>query len=249
MVEAGDAKTAPPSQSAVGEVRIVPLRGLPAIEPGTNLAELLADAIEKVGGMDSGDILVVAQKVVSKAEGRIETAESPSELEALIRSESRRVRRRRGDLFIVETHQGFVCATAGIDHSNTSAPDTVILLPQDPDRSARDLSAQLGARFGLPTPVIISDSFGRAWRGGTVDVAIGVAGLNPLVDLRGTLDWSGRELESTQVAVADELAAAAHLVMGKSDGIPAALVRGSGVGRGKGRALDLVMPPDRDLFP
>ena len=231
-------------------MRIVPLRGLPPIESGDDLAALLAGSIEQAGGLHSGDVLVVAQKVVSKAEGRIATAETQQELEALIRSESRRVRRRRDDLFIVETHHGFVCATAGIDHSNTPADGTVILLPEDPDRSAAALSARLGSHFDVASPpVIVSDSFGRAWREGTVDVAIGVAGLEPLVDLRGTLDWSGRELESTQVAVADELAAAAHLVMGKAAGVPAALVRGSPITCGDGRATELVMPPDRDLFP
>ncbi len=231
-------------------MRIDPLRGLPAIDPGDDLAELLAAAIEQAGGLAVGDVVVVAQKVVSKAEGRVATARTQVELEALIRAEARRVRRRRGDLFIVETHHGFVCATAGIDHSNTSAAGTVILLPEDPDRSAAGVSARLGDRFGIvDPPVIISDSFGRAWRDGTVDVAIGVAGLEPLADLRGTLDWSGMELESTQVAVADELAAAAHLVMGKADGVPAAVVRGSGVALGEGRATELVMPAERDLFP
>ena len=231
-------------------VRIQPLEGIPAVAPGDDLAALLAESITRAGGLDHGDVLVVAQKVVSKAEGRIAEARTPADREALIRSEARHIRRWRDELFIVETRQGFVCATAGIDHSNASDEGTAILLPVDPDASARGLSDGLGARFGLDRPpVIISDSFGRAWRTGTVDVAIGIAGFAPLVDLRGQRDWAGRELESTQVGVADELAAAAHLVMGKSDGIPAALVRGASVERRTGYATELVMPPERDLFP
>lgn len=238
------------AQRDAGSVRIDPLHGIPAIEPGDDLAALLGEALERAGGLDQDDVLVVAQKVVSKAEGRLATVRTTAEREALIRSEARHVRRWRGDLLIVETRQGFVCATAGIDHSNTPDEETVILLPVDPDGSARALSAALGARFDLDDPpVIISDSFGRAWRTGTVDVAIGVAGLAPLVDLRGRADWVGRELESTQVAVADELAAAAHLVMGKADGVPGAVVRDATIERREGSATELVMPPERDLFP
>jgi len=239
-----------PAQPAGAAVRVQPLEGIPAVEPGDDLAALLADAIDRAGGLTEGDVVVVAQKVVSKAEGRLVEARTPAEREALIRAEARHIRRRRDELFIVETRQGFVCATAGIDHSNTPEQGVVILLPLDPDASARKLSAGLGERFGLSEPpVIISDSFGRAWRTGTVDVAIGVAGLAPLIDLRGQRDWAGRELESTQVAVADELAAAAHLVMGKADGVPGALVRGVAIERRSGHATELVMPPERDLFP
>lgn len=239
------------AESASSGVGVEPLRGIPDVASGDDLAALLADAIERAGGLQDSDVLVVAQKIVSKAEGRLATARTPAEREALIRAEARQIRRRRHDMFIVETRQGFVCATAGIDYSNTPAEDTVILLPEDPDASARALSATLGSRFGLDPgpPVVISDSFGRAWRTGTVDIAIGVAGFAPLVDLRGTRDWVGRELETTQVAVADELAAAAHLVMGKADGIPAALVRGAAIERRSGHATELVMPADRDLFP
>lgn len=250
MVENTEGASATPDSSTAREVRISPLLGLPALQPGDDLPGLLARSIEQAGGLSLGDVIVVAQKVVSKAEGRLAQAASQEDLEALIRAEARRVRRRRDDLFIVETHHGFVCATAGIDHSNTPDAETVILLPVNPDASAAGLSARLGAHFGIEAPpVIIADSFGRAWRTGTVDIAIGVAGMQPLLDLRGTLDWAGRELESTQVAVADELAAAAHLVMGKSDGVPAALVRGAAVERGDGSATELVMPPERDLFP
>ena len=233
-----------------GGVSVTPLLGIPAVAPGDDLAALLAGSIERAGGLREDDVLVVAQKVVSKAEGRLATVRTPAEREALIRAEARHIRRRRDDMFIVETRQGFVCATAGIDHSNTPADDVMILLPEDSDASARGLSAELGKRFGLEEPpVVISDSFGRAWRTGTVDIAIGVAGFAPLIDLRGRRDWAGRELETTQVAVADELAAAAHLVMGKADGVPAALVRGAVIERGSGVATELVMPPERDLFP
>ena len=239
-----------PGEASGGSVRVEPLHGIPAIAPGDDLGALLGDAIEQLGGLADGDVVVVAQKVVSKAEGRLAEARTPAAREALIRGEARHIRRRRGELFIVETRQGFVCATAGIDHSNTAEEGTAILLPRDPDKSARELSAALGSRFELgDPPVVISDSFGRAWRAGTVDIAIGVAGFAPLVDLRGSLDWSGRELESTQVAVADELAAAAHLVMGKSAGVPAAIVRGATIERRAGLATELVMPADRDLFP
>ena len=230
-------------------VKVEPLRGIPVVTPGDDLAAFLINSIERAGGLVNGDVVVVAQKVVSKAEGRLVSASTAEEREELIRSEARRIRRRRGELFIVETRQGFVCATAGIDRSNTPDEETVILLPVDPDASARELSRKIGSYFDIVNPpLIISDSFGRAWRTGTVDIAIGVAGFAPLIDLRGQHDWVGRELESTQVAVADELAAAAHLVMGKSDGIPGAIVRGASVERCHGVATDLVMPIDRDLF-
>jgi coenzyme F420-0:L-glutamate ligase/coenzyme F420-1:gamma-L-glutamate ligase len=233
----------------VGEIRIVPLSGLPEISPGDDLAGLLGDAVERVGGLDAGDVLVVAQKVVSKAEGRIERARTTEEHHALVLGESRRVRRRRGDLLIVETRQGFVCASAGIDRSNTPGDDLVVLLPLDPDASAARLRGVLAARFGVAPAVVVSDSFGRAWREGTTDVAIGVAGMLPLRDLRGTEDRRGRRLETTVIAVADELAAAAELVMGKADGVPAALVRGASFPAGDGRATDLVKPAELDLFP
>ena len=236
--------------AAAGTIRVKPLKGIPAVEPGDDLVALLAGSLERAGGLFEGDVVVVAQKVVSKAENRLAQACTPAERETLIRAEARHIRRRRDDLFIVETRQGFVCATAGIDHSNTPDEATVILLPLDPDASARGLSTGLGLHFDLTDPpVIVADSFGRAWRTGTVDVAIGVAGFAPVVDLRGTQDWVGRELESTQVAVADELAAAAHLVMGKADGVPAAVVRDAVIERRAGHATELVMPPERDLFP
>jgi coenzyme F420-0:L-glutamate ligase/coenzyme F420-1:gamma-L-glutamate ligase len=230
----------------VGEVRIVPLEGIPEVRARADLAGLLGDAIERKAGLEGGDVVVVAQKVVSKAEGRVE--ETDDHLGVVLR-EARAVRRRRGDLVIAETRHGFVCASAGVDRSNAPGDGWVVLLPLDPDASARRLREALAARFGVAPAVVVSDSFGRAWRQGTTDVAIGVAGFAPLRDLRGSRDARGYELVSTQIAVADELAGAAELVMGKSAGIPAVLVRGYAVPAGDGRATDLVMPPERDLFP
>ena len=227
-------------------VSIRPLQGIPEVKPGDDLAAHLGDAIARAGGLAEGDILVVAQKVVSKAEGRVEQADDHV---AVILREARAVRRRRGDLVIAETEHGFVCASAGVDRSNAPAEGWLVLLPRDPDASAAALRDALAARFGVAPAVVVSDSFGRAWRQGTTDVAIGVAGMSPLLDLRGTHDTRGYELQTTMVAVADELAGAAELVLGKSGGVPAALVRGYRVPAGEGSARDLVMPPERDLFP
>jgi coenzyme F420-0:L-glutamate ligase/coenzyme F420-1:gamma-L-glutamate ligase len=215
------------------------------VRPRDDLAALLGDAVEQAGGLEEGDVLVVAQKVVSKAEGRVERADDHV---AVILREARAVRRRRGDLVIAETEHGFVCASAGVDRSNAPAEGWLVLLPRDPDASAAALREALTARFGVAPAVVVSDSFGRAWRQGTTDVAIGVAGMRPLLDLRGTRDARGYELRTTMVAVADELAGAAELVMGKAGGVPAALVRGYRVPPGDGSARDLVMPPERDLF-
>jgi coenzyme F420-0:L-glutamate ligase / coenzyme F420-1:gamma-L-glutamate ligase len=226
-------------------IRIIPLTGIPEVRADDDLAGLLGDAVERAGGLEEGDVLVVAQKVVSKAEGRVE--ESDDVLEVILR-EARSVRRRRGELVIAETEHGFVCASAGVDRSNAPEEGWVVLLPRDPDASAARIREALASRFGVAPTVIVSDSFGRAWRQGTTDVAIGVAGMQPLLDLRGTKDGRGRTLESTVIAVADELAAAAELVLGKAEGVPAALIRGYSVPAGDGSARELVMPPERDLF-
>ena len=230
----------------MGDISLIPLTGVPEIGPGDDLAALLGDAVERAGGLEDGDVLVVAQKVVSKAEGRLEKA---SDYLAVVFREARAVRRRRGDLVIAETEQGFVCASAGVDRSNAPGEGIVVLLPRDPDASARGIREALAARFGLAPAVVVSDSFGRAWRQGTTDVAIGVAGMRPLVDLRGTKDTRGYTLSATVIAIADELAGAAELVMGKTRGVPAVLVRGYRVPDGDGTARELVMPPERDLFP
>ena len=228
------------------EIRIVPLTGIPEISPEDDLGMLIGDAVERAGDLQAGDVLVVAQKVVSKAEGRLEEADDF--IEVVLR-EARVVRRRRGDLVIAETEHGFVCASAGVDRSNAPGDGWVVLLPRDPDASAAHIRAALEQRFGVAPAVVVSDSFGRAWRQGTVDVAIGIAGLRPLLDLRGTRDARGYELSTTQIAVADELASAAELVMGKAASVPAALVRGYKVPAGEGSARELVMLPERDLFP
>jgi coenzyme F420-0:L-glutamate ligase/coenzyme F420-1:gamma-L-glutamate ligase len=230
----------------VGEVRIIPLTGIPEVGRGDDLGALVGDALERAGGLEEGDVIVVAHKVVSKAEGRVE--ETDDVLEVILR-EARAVRRRRDELVIAETEHGFVCASAGVDRSNTPGEGWVVLLPRDPDASAAGLRAALGERFGVAPAVVVSDSFGRPWRQGTTDVAIGVSGMSPLLDLRATDDAAGRPLESTIIAVADELAGAAELVMGKAEGVPAALVRGYRAGPGDGSARELVMPPERDLFP
>ncbi len=227
-------------------IEVAPLEGIPEVRPGDDLAALLGDAVERAGGLEEGDVVVVSQKVVSKAEGRLEQADDHV---AVILREARAVRRRRGELVIAETEHGFVCASAGVDRSNTPGDDWVVLPPRDPDASAAARRDALARRFAAAPAVIVSDSFGRAWRQGTTDVAIGVAGMRPLLDLRGSQDARGRPLEATVIAVADELAGAAELVMGKASGVPAALVRGYAAPAGEGSARELVMPPERDLFP
>jgi coenzyme F420-0:L-glutamate ligase/coenzyme F420-1:gamma-L-glutamate ligase len=245
------------------EVRVIALAGLPELEEGDDLGRLLAEACGRVGGLEPGDVVVVAQKAVSKVEGRVvELAgvePSPRALELagddgdprqveVILAESAEVVRSRPPLVISRTRHGFVCASAGVDASNAKGPGTVILLPLDPDASAVTLRERLHELTGVAPGVIVSDSFGRAWRQGTTDVALGVAGLAPLRDLRGSRDAGGYELRSTMIAVADEIAGAAELVMGKSSGVPGAIVRGAGAD-GDGSAHELVMPPERNLFP
>ena len=238
-------------------ISIAPVEGLPEIREGDDVAALIAER----AALRDGDVLVVAQKAVSKAEGRIvrladvepspeaqELAgdEDPRRLEVILR-ESKRIVRTRPPLVIAETRHGFVCASAGVDSSNAPEPDTVVLLPEDPDASAARLRERLRELAGVEVGVIVSDSFGRAWRQGTTDVAIGLAGIQPLLDLKGERDQAGYELHATVIAVADELASAAELVMGKTRGIPAAVIRGAHA-PGDGSAHDLVMPAERDLF-
>jgi coenzyme F420-0:L-glutamate ligase/coenzyme F420-1:gamma-L-glutamate ligase len=221
-------------------LQILPVAGIGRVAQGDDLSEILADALQPLRP-STGDVLVVTHKVVSKAEGRVVAIEGDEEQfkRALVESEASSIVRRRGDLIIAETEHGFICANAGVDRSNAE-PGTMIMLPEDPDRSAHRIRLRLERRFGVDIPVIISDTFGRPWRRGLTDVAIGVSGLSAIVDLRGSTDWTGRELEVTEIAVADELASAADLVMGKASGIPAALVRGYEGPRGEGRGADLV---------
>jgi coenzyme F420-0:L-glutamate ligase / coenzyme F420-1:gamma-L-glutamate ligase len=231
----------------VSGVQIIPVEGLPEVQPGDRLAPMLASCAT----LADGDVVVVTQKVVSKAEGRMVAVDpdDPAAYAAVIEAESVRVLRRRGDLVIAETAAGFVFANAGVDRSNV--PDGyVTLLPTDADRSARRIRDGLRASAGVEVGVIISDTFGRPWRRGVTDVAIGCAGIAGIVDLRGTTDALGRVLEITEVAVADELAAAAELVMGKATGVAAAIVRG--VDRSWFRDASVrsesVRPPAEDLF-
>lgn len=227
-------------------IEVIPVEGLPEVHEGQHLGRLLAPKLKELG-LRSGDVVCVTQKIVSKAEGRVFPAATASERESWVGQEARRVVAQRGDLVIAETRHGFVCANAGVDGSNVPE-GFVSLLPEDPDESAMKLHRQLITEAMASVGVVITDTFGRAWRRGLVNVAIGCAGLPALLDLRGTTDAGGRELEATVVALADEIAAAAGLVMGKADGVPAAIVRGA---RKSGKAMpasELVRPPDEDLF-
>ena len=228
-----------------GEIRVIPVTGLPEVRPGDDLAGMIAEAAD----LADGDVLVVTQKVVSKAEDRMVDVDPDVGHKPIVEAESVRVLRRRGDLVIAETSHGFVCANAGVDLSNV--PDgRAALLPVDSDRSARRIRDALLHRLGLDVAVIVSDTFGRPWRRGVADVAIGCAGLRPIVDLRGTSDALGRELMVTEVAVVDEIAAAAELVMGKAAGVPVAVVRGVDPSWfGDGSVVDdVVRSPAEDLF-
>jgi coenzyme F420-0:L-glutamate ligase/coenzyme F420-1:gamma-L-glutamate ligase len=226
-------------------VEILPVRGVPDVHPGDDLAALLTEALGEVGVRD-GDIVAVTQKVVSKAEGRV-VPESTLGRSEWVERESVRVLARRGDLVISQTRHGFVCANAGVDASNVEA-GLLTLLPEDPDASAERLRKELADRLGVAVGVVVTDTFGRAWRRGLVNVSIGCAGLPALVDLRGTMDHTGRELEATVVALADEVAAASGLVMGKAARIPVAIVRGVVADGPFGSARELVRPPEEDLF-
>ena len=232
-------------------LEVIAVHGIGEIRPGDEIADLLADAAAAQGTpILDGDCLVVTQKIVSKAEGRLVDLD-PGDLDArraLVERESRRVVRRRGDLIISETHHGFICANAGIDLSNVEAGQAA-LLPVDPDSSAHHVRNALRARRGVDVAVIVSDTFGRPWRLGLTDVAIGVAGIAAVVDLRGSEDALGRVLHVTEVAIADEIASAAELVMGKASGVPVAIVRGlDPEWFGAGAARDLVRNPQDDLF-
>jgi coenzyme F420-0:L-glutamate ligase/coenzyme F420-1:gamma-L-glutamate ligase len=223
--------------------------GLPEVRPGDVLATLILEHAELV----DGDVIVVTQKIVSKAEGRIVAVDrGGTDADArrrLAESEAVRVLRRRGDLVVTETRHGFVCANSGVDFSNIEQ-GFAALLPVDPDRSARRIRDGIKAGAGIEVGVIVSDTFGRAWRRGVTDVAIGVAGVAAIVDLRGTPDALGRELVATEVCVADEIAAAAELVMGKASKVPVALVRGLDGDwlRESSVASEIVRPPGEDLF-
>ena len=246
-------------------VQIIGLDGVPEVRPQDDLAAIVLGAVGASGEeLRDGDLLVVTHKIVSKAEGQlvdlreIEPSDlarrhaaawdkDPRQIEVVLR-ESKRIVRMAHGIIIAETHHGFICANAAVDASNIPGDDTVCLLPRDPDASAAALRATLRERTGLDVPVVISDSFGRAWRMGITNVAIGVSGLAPLADYRGQADPYGRTMHASILAVADELASAAELVSGKVDGRPVALIRGYAFARAEATGRDLLMDPARDLF-
>lgn len=238
---------------AAPRLTVFGLPGLPEVVPGSPLAELVAGVCAEHPdlALADGDVVVVTQKVVSKAEGRLVAVDptDPLSHKPLVEAEAVRVLRRRGDLLITETAHGFVCANAGIDLSNVEQ-GWAALLPVDPDRSARRIRDGLRHHAGVDVAVVVSDTFGRTWRRGVTDVAIGSAGLRPIADLRGTRDAYGRELQVTEVAVCDEIAGAAELVMGKASGVPVAVVRGvPAEWLGDGSVVgDVVRSPADDLF-
>jgi coenzyme F420-0:L-glutamate ligase/coenzyme F420-1:gamma-L-glutamate ligase len=243
------------------ELRIIPVRGIGEVRPGDDLAATLLTALEQQGlQLADGDVLVVTQKIVSKAEGRIVDPESvePSHMarmaaaqgvkdashyEVVLRESRRIVKMDRGVL-VTETHHGLICANAGVDESNVAGGRAVTLLPVDPDASA----AALRARMGADVAVIISDTFGRPWREGQVNVAIGVAGMAPLADYGGQQDGYGYMMRASIIAIADELASAAELVMGKIDAVPVAVIRGYAYTPAEGSARQLIRAPEKDLF-
>jgi coenzyme F420-0:L-glutamate ligase / coenzyme F420-1:gamma-L-glutamate ligase len=243
-------------------LEVLGVEGFPEVRPGDDLDRMISAAV--AGDLRAGDVLVVTHKIVSKAEGRLvdlraiepsalakgyatRYGKDPRQIEVVFRESRRIVRMDRG-IVISETNQGFVCANAGVDGSNVPGDDTVCLLPIDPDTSAARLRDALASDPGVEVAVVISDSFGRAWRHGITDVAIGIAGMDPVADYRGLNDPHGFPMEASVLAVADELAAAAELVMGKTDGIPLAIVRGYAYSPAPGSARDLLMPPERDMF-
>jgi coenzyme F420-0:L-glutamate ligase/coenzyme F420-1:gamma-L-glutamate ligase len=237
-------------------LEVIPVPGIPEVGRGADLAGMIADAVSGLGeSLLSHDVVVVTQKIVSKAEGAMVAVDpdDPLSHKPLVERESVRILRRRGELIISETRHGFVCANAGIDLSNVERGQAA-LLPEDPDRSARRIRDGLRGRLGADVAVIVSDTFGRPWRRGVTDVAIGSAGIRPVLDLRGTQDSYGRELQVTEVAIVDEIAGAADLVMGKATGVPVAIVRGvdpAAFAPDPGRAgvvSDVVRSPAEDLF-
>ncbi len=265
----------PPPGAAPGEgagrITAIPLPPLPDVHPGDDLAPMIADALRAGVSSDpelaprAGDVLVVTQKVVSKAEGRIvdlrtvtprpeaeafarRWGRDPRQVEVVLRESARVVRMERG-VIIARTRQGYVCANAGVDASNTDAADVVTLLPEDPDASAAAIRDRLRELLGVEVPVIVADSFGRPWRWGITDVALGVSGFAPLADFRGLEDTTGRAMHATVVAVADEICAAAELASGKTSRRPVVLVRGAPLPAGDGSIVrDVVMPEAYDLF-
>lgn len=229
-----------------GTIEIFPIIGIGEVVPGDDVAAVLWPALKDIG-LTTGDIVVITHKIVSKAEGRIAHVTTEADYREAVEAEAAAIIRRRGDLVIAQTKHGFICANAGVDRSNIDG-DRIVLLPERPDRSAASIRARLERDCGAPIAVIITDTFGRPWRRGLTDVAIGVSGITPIEDLRGSPDMHGRILDVTEIAIVDEIASAADLVMGKNSGIPAAVVRGMNWTPGEGRASDLVRPAGEDMF-
>jgi coenzyme F420-0:L-glutamate ligase/coenzyme F420-1:gamma-L-glutamate ligase len=249
----------------VSEVRIIGLPGLPIITPGADLAALIHEAASAAGlTLQEGDILVVTQKIVSKAEGclvalsEVEPSlfakryarqwDKDARLVEVVLHQSRRIVKMDRGILITETHHGFICANAGVDQSNIEGQEVVAVLPPDPDASARAIRQGLHELSGIEVAVIISDTFGRPWRDGLVNIAIGLAGIEAIKDYTGLSDAQGYELRVSTLAIADELAAAAELVMNKLDNVPVALIRGYDYPRGTGSLARLMRAPERDLF-
>jgi coenzyme F420-0:L-glutamate ligase/coenzyme F420-1:gamma-L-glutamate ligase len=229
-------------------VTILPIPGIAEIQPGDDVAAAILTAVAATPlDIERGDVLVVTHKIVSKAEGRIIDASDDAAYRAAVEAEAQAIVRRRGDLIIAQTRHGFICANAGVDRSNVTG-NRAVLLPIDPDRSAHGIRMKVNQKVGFDVPVIVSDTFGRPWRRGQTDVAIGVSGIEVIDDHKGRPDANGRIMEATEVAVADEIAAAADLAMGKSTQIPVAIVRGVPWQPGTSRATDLVRPPHEDFF-
>ena len=227
-------------------IHVIPVKGMPEVSPKDDLAKMIASSIDLL----DGDVIVVTQKIVSKAENRLVDIDPEIGHKPIVEDESVRIVRRRGDLIISETEHGFICANAGIDLSNVESGQAA-LLPKFPDKSAKKIHDSLLHKYGVQVAVIISDTFGRPWRRGVTDVAIGCFGLSPIIDLRGTQDALGRELQVTEVALVDELAAAAELVMGKAEAIPVAVIRGINpewLGGNEGVVSEIVRSPEEDLF-
>ncbi len=254
-----------PAPPATPELRVFGVTGMPEVRPGSDVAALIIEALARQKTpLLSGDVVVVTQKAVSKAEGRLVklsgvrpsvfarhvasvSGKDPRRVEVVLR-ETRRIVKMDQGLLVCETHHGLVCADAGVDESNVPGPSVVSLLPKDPDASARRLREALERRFNVPLAVVISDTFGRPWRKGITNVAIGVSGIQSMRDYKGDKDPSGYVLKGTVIAVADELAATAELVMGKLDGVPVAVVRGYAYKRAEGDAREMVWEPEHDLF-
>ena len=231
----------------MNEIRIIPIEGIPEIKVNDNLAEITFDVLNKNEiGIEKNDIFIVTQKIVSKSEG-MERNLSNYEFEELLQSESKKIIRKRGDLVIAKTHHGFICANAGIDKSNVRK-NSALLLPEDPNKSAYKFQKKFESLANLPISVIISDTFGRAWRKGQVNFAIGSSGINPIDSYIGKLDSFNNELNATEIAVIDELASAAELVMKKTINVPIAIIRGAEYKSSKLNASELIRDDNEDFF-